>query len=70
MTIEIKRTSPGEFAALRDGEPTGYGIVNGSLGVSGHGQNLYGITKPDGSTRWVGTLQAAKKVLTRTLEQR
>lgn len=35
MTIEIRRTGPGQFQAYRDGRDTGYQIVNGSLGLSG-----------------------------------
>lgn len=67
MNVTFKRICNGNLEALLNGEKTGYGIVNGSLGMSGRGFNHYGITRPDGTTRWIGTLQACKKAITFTL---
>jgi hypothetical protein len=68
MAITYKRISNGQFEVLRDGvKLDGYGIVNGSLGVSGHGSNMYGILRPGKAVRWIGTLQACKKLLSQWL---
>jgi hypothetical protein len=66
-TITFKKISAGNFEVLENGQNTGYGIVNGSAGLSGHDTaNMYGITRQHGSVnvKWVGTLQAAKKMVT------
>lgn len=61
-TVTFQKVAAGEFDVLLDGVKSQYSIVNGSKGVSGHGVNVYGIAKPAG-TQWIGTLQAAKKLV-------
>jgi len=68
--VTFEKVTTGEFNVLLDGVATGHTIINGSKGVSGHGQNVYGIIKADGTTRWIGTLQAAKKLLTFSLTKK
>lgn len=64
-TVTFQKTATGQFDVLLNGQKTEYGIINGSLGLSGKDtRNMYGITKATGSVRWVGTLQAAKKMVT------
>jgi hypothetical protein len=65
--VTFERVMAGQFAVLLNGARTEYQIVNGSLGVSGYGQNVYGIVKDGASPRWIGTLQACKKIMTFTL---
>ena len=56
---------------LWDGQPTEYEIINGSLGMSGHGPNMYGIhNKKTEKAVWVGSLQSAKAGLAHTLRRR
>jgi len=69
-TVSFQKITTGEFDVLLDGQPTGHHIVNGSKGTSGHGPNMYGIIKPPGTVRWIGTLQACKKILTFTLTKK
>jgi hypothetical protein len=66
-TVTFEKITTGEFDVLLNGQKTGFGIVNGSKGLSGQTENVYGITKRDGSIRWIGTLQTAKKIMTFTL---
>lgn len=67
--MTTKRIANGQFEVLWNGEPTKYSIINGSLGLSGRNtQNHYGITSGTGLT-WVGTLQAAKKLVRFWLEK-
>lgn len=64
MTLSTIRTAPGEFKVLWNGADTGYTIVNGSRGLSDRDTpNMYGFVKPDGSHKWIGTLQSCKKIL-------
>jgi hypothetical protein len=65
--VSFKKVTTGEFDVLLNGVKTGHTIVNGSKGVSGFGQNVYGIVKPGGTTKWIGTLQACKKIMTHSL---
>ena len=56
------RDALGEFSVTWRGEPTGYRIINGSLGLSGRNtQNMYGIVKPNGEHKWIGSLAGCKK---------
>ena len=65
--VTFKKITTGEFEVLLNGQPTERTIVNGSRGLSGRNtQNVYGICK-EGSTRWIGTLQACKKIMVFTL---
>jgi hypothetical protein len=71
MTLTTTKEATGEFAVLWNDELTGYSIINGSRGLSGRNTpNVYGIVKPDGSHRWIGTLQACKKILAHTFQKR
>lgn len=64
MTVEITREFTGHFIATRDGAPSKYEIINGSLGSTGRGFNMYGIKNTEtGAIRWIGTLQACKKLV-------
>jgi hypothetical protein len=71
--VEFERFANGHFAVFLNGEKTEWQIINGCLGSSGYGRNLYGITRPDETAnqgvfvRWVGSLAAAKKVMAYTL---
>jgi hypothetical protein len=65
--VTFCKVTTGEFDVLVDGAKSGYTITNGSRGLSGQTENVYGIIKPGGSVRWIGTLQACKKVLRFTL---
>lgn len=64
--ITITRESNGYFKALKDGIDTGYRIINGDLGMSGQGRNMYGIYRTDPNvhkTHWIGSLAKTKKTL-------
>ena len=62
--LTTNKTSQGNFDVLWNGQPTGWIIVNGSLGVSGRDtRNMYGIAKGD-LIKWVGPLASCKKLLT------
>jgi len=70
-TMTTKRAASGQFDVYLNGFQTEFSIVNGSLGLSGHGVNTYGITNSKtGQVRWIGTLQACKKILNFTLLKR
>jgi hypothetical protein len=61
----------GQFEVRWNDQPTGYSIINGSLGLSGRDtRNTYGIVKPDGSRKWIGSLASCKKLLTNTFTKR
>ena len=65
MTVTFKRITNGEFEVYKDGVITKYHIFNSSQGVSGLGNNVYGLE--DIETRKIvfpGSLQQAKKVVT------
>ena len=58
MSISFAKIQTGEFNVLKDELPSGYTILNGSLGQSGQGPNLYGIVnhttgKLHGSGHWL-----------------
>jgi hypothetical protein len=65
--ITFEKVVTGNFDVLINGKPSGRTIINGSLGLSGNTQNVYGITGTKG-VRWIGTLQACKKIMIHTLE--
>ena len=69
--MTTQKVMTGIFKVLWDGQPTDYEIVNGCMGSSGHGANIYCIhnVKTDKVTV-VGTLQSAKKGLAHTLRRR
>jgi hypothetical protein len=67
--VTFNKVTTGIFEVLVDGEKTSWHIINGSAGLSGRGQNMYGITKGDGSPKWIGSLQACKKILTYSLNK-
>ena len=68
MIIEFKRVANGMFEVYKDSIKANYEIINGCLGSSGFGSNMYGITNLEtGKTTWQGSLQKCKKILTRTL---
>ena len=67
--VTFQKITTGEFDVLLNGNKTEYFIVNGSKGLSGYTENVYGIRKA-GGVRWIGTLQACKKILSFTLGKR
>lgn len=67
--VTFERVATGHFDVLLDGAKTRFSIINGSAGVSGHGLNVYGIASGD-SVRWIGTLQACKKIVRFTLTRK
>lgn len=67
--ITTRKVATGTFDVLRNGQDTGYQIVNGNLGKTGHDPNVYGIVTPTGGIRWIGTLAACKKLLAVKLSQ-
>jgi len=70
MSITIERILPGHFRAKVNGEWTQYMIVNGSLGLTGKGRNIYGIENLNtGKITWIGSLAAAKKLVTHWLKK-
>lgn len=61
--VEVVRVGNGEFKVMKDGNKTEYHIVNGCLGMSGNGPNVYLITK-NGEVKQTGlTLAKAKKLV-------
>lgn len=66
--LTTKRLTNGYFDVYFDGKLTDWRIINGSLGVSGRGRNLYGIVNAKTEfRRWLGPLATCKKVLAHTL---
>jgi hypothetical protein len=62
--VTFKKVTTGNFDVLVNGVPCEHTIINGSLGVSGRNtENMYGITGTAKGTRWIGTLQACKKLM-------
>jgi len=70
--LTTNKIQTGFFDVLWNGEKTEYQIINGSAGLSGADTpNIYGIINLEtGKRRWIGTLQACKKVITHTIEKR
>ncbi len=73
MKITWKKVQTGIFDALADGEPTAYGVVNGSLGMSGHDTpNFYIPVKNEASLLKPGfgtTLKGAKEIVEKWLQK-
>jgi hypothetical protein len=68
MAITVERHGSGFFRAMKDGQKTKFYIINGSLGVSGHGRNMYGIVNEETeAVKWVGSLASCKKIVARWL---
>jgi hypothetical protein len=71
--ITFRRHSLGQFESFLNGTQTKWSICNGSLGMSGRGQNLYLVydrTREDGKpTRIAGSLQMCKKAVTQMLSK-
>lgn len=65
--LVAKKLFTGVFETYWCGEKTKYQIVNGSLGQSGLGCNMYGIIAPGKLPFWCGSLAKTKKVLTHWL---
>ena len=64
VTVTFEKVSTGVFDVYANGVKTKYEIINGSAGLSGRDtMNMYGISGGS-QVRWVGTLQAAKKLVT------
>ena len=63
VMVTFKKITTGPFDVLANGVQSGYGIINGSAGSSGNGFNMYGITRPAKPVKWIGTLQASKKIV-------
>lgn len=69
--VTFKKVATGIFEVFNDDARTNYQIINGCLGSSGFGNNLYGITNLEtGKTNWIGSLQKCKKILTHTFEKK
>ncbi len=70
MLITTLRLATGQFEVHADGNPTGYAIINGSLGSSGRNTiNMYGIVNPQGTVAWVGSLASCKRLVARRLSK-
>jgi hypothetical protein len=71
--VTFERVANGIFSVYVNGLKTEWEIINGCLGSSGNGRNLYGISRPDANlpggcfVRWIGSLAACKKTLKFTL---
>jgi hypothetical protein len=61
--VTFERVAPGEFAVFFDGQKTDLTIVNGSLGMSGSGRNMYGIVRVGAPVKWLGKLTTCKKTV-------
>ena len=60
----------GEFDCYWNGERTEYYIFNGSVGMDGRGNNVYGImNRETGKQTMTGSLQKAKKMVEFTLKK-
>lgn len=68
--FERRKISTGWFEATWNGKPTGFQIFNGSLGSTGYGPNMYGISTPKGEVVWVGSLASATASVKRIVERR
>ena len=67
--VTFNRVANGEFTVLNNGIATEYRILNGCLGMSGNGANVYIITK-NGEKKQTGlTLAKAKKVVMHTIKR-
>lgn len=69
VTVTFERVSNGEFFSYADGVKTPYTIINGSHGAPGV-SNVYGITRDMKSAKWIGTLQACKKIVQFTVNDK
>lgn len=63
MEITTQRVSNGFFHVYADGVKTEWKIINGSLGLSGNGSNMYGVYKNADKPKWLGSLARCKKVV-------
>lgn len=68
MNITFKRVGNGQFESYLNGVKTQYGIVNGSLGLSGRGHNMYGVTWGD-NIKWLGPLRTCKMMVVAKIEK-
>ena len=69
--FERRKISTGWFQATWNGEPTGFQILNGSLGTTGRNSpNMYGFSTPAGKIVWVGSLASATASVKRIVERR
>lgn len=69
--LTTKRESPGHFKVFWNGVDTNYEIINDDLGCSGRAANVYGIIGAEIKVvKWIGTLQACKKILAFTFQNR
>lgn len=67
--VTFTKESSGQFAAMRDGQLTGWLIVNGSQGLSGRDtRNMYGIVAPSGKVAWIGSLASCKRLIMQRIE--
>jgi len=63
-TITIQKVQTGIFQSFVDGVKTDWEIVNGCMGASGRGQNIYCMyNTKSGKFIPIGSLQGAKKSL-------
>ena len=60
--VTFKRVANGQFESYLNGEKTKYQIHNGSLGVSGRGDNVYGVTWGE-NIKWLGPLRTCKQLV-------
>lgn len=68
--VTFERVSNGIFNVFYNNIKANYQIINGCLGSSGFGGNLYGITNLEANkTTWMGSLQKCKKSLIRHFEK-
>lgn len=70
MKVTFRKISNGQFLVLKDDKETKYSIFNGSAGMSGRGNNEYGISNSEtGKSTYAGSLQKAKKIVTNWIEK-
>ena len=70
-TVTFNRVCNGQFEVLLNGTATDWRIVNGCLGASGRGKNIYCIYNVEtGKVVTVGSLASAKKSMVFTLTRK
>jgi hypothetical protein len=66
--VKVVRVTNGQFEVFKDGNKTKYEIINGCLGMSGNGPNVY-LIYADGQVKQSGlTLAKAKKIVAHWLK--
>jgi len=70
-TVTFNRVCNGQFEVLLNGAATDWNIVNGCMGASGRGNNIYCLyNSQTGKVVPVGSLSSAKKGIASTLTRK